>query len=98
MVANIDTKQPWTQSPWVAALYGEVGDLCVSTQINEGSFTYQRIWSNSAAAKELDPCVPAVPAVRLREHERPAGVVHDARGWLVQIPVTGWSDRAATTG
>jgi hypothetical protein len=95
MVANIDTKQPWTQSPWVAALYGEVGDLCVSTQINEGSFTYQRIWSNSAAAKELDPCVPPYPQYAYVNTSVPQGWYTMPAGGSVQIPVTGWSDRAA---
>jgi hypothetical protein len=95
LVSSIDTKQPWTQSPLVAALYGEVGDLCVSTQINEGNFTYQRIWSNTAAAKELDPCVPPYTQYAYVNTSVPQGWYTMTAGGSLQIPVTGWSDRAA---
>jgi hypothetical protein len=48
-----------SQSPY-AATTGEVGDMCVGTEIIEGLYTYQRIWSNTAADAGGDPCVPPV--------------------------------------
>jgi hypothetical protein len=96
LVAKIDTAQPWTQSPWVAAVYGEVGDMCVSTQITEGSYTYQRIWSNTAAAQEQDPCVPPYANDAYVNASAPQGWYTMTVGGSVDIPVTGWSDRATS--
>jgi hypothetical protein len=92
--ASPDTQSPWTQPPWEAALYGEVGDMCVSTQVTEGSFTYQRIWSNVAAAKGGDPCVPPFSKYAYVNASAPQGWYTVTAGGSVQIPVTGFSDRA----
>jgi hypothetical protein len=49
-------------SPWVL-IGGEIGDLCaVPIQIyRSGPFVAQRIWSNTAALANVDPCIPANP-------------------------------------
>ena len=94
IVNSHDTQAPWTQSPWVAALYGEIGDMCVETQTTEGSYTYQRIWSNTAAAKELDPCVPPYTQYAYVNSSVTSGWYVVTPGASVNIPVTGWSDRA----
>src|SRR5205823_1969425 len=56
----------------------------------EGRFTYQRVWSNRAAAVGGDPCVPAIAATYMN--------VWIAYGWYpvkpgatVSIDVTGWA-------
>jgi hypothetical protein len=38
----------------------EVGDLCSSTRYRENGSLYTRVWSTSAAAAGIDPCVPAL--------------------------------------
>jgi hypothetical protein len=53
---------PWTGSVWTSPGQGEVGDLCDSSYWLEGGFLYQRSWSNSAAMRGGDPCVPAITA------------------------------------
>jgi hypothetical protein len=89
-----DTTQPWTQSPWQAALFGEIGDMCVSTQITDGTFTYQRIWSNAAAAKGGDPCVPPFSKYAYYNASAPQGWYTVSAGGNVTIPLTGFSDKA----
>jgi hypothetical protein len=58
------TSPPWASPVWDDAQPGiiEIGDLCSGTFITEGSWTYQRIWSNRAAATGGDPCMPPSPA------------------------------------
>jgi hypothetical protein len=94
LVANIDQQQPWTQSPYVAALYGEVGDMCVDTQVTEGSYTYQRMWSNTAAEGTGDPCVPAYSSYAYVNASAPQGWYTITAGGSVDITLTGFSDRA----
>ena len=74
---------------------GETGDMCVSTQITEGLYTYQRVWSNSAAAAGGDPCVPALttPYYNVSTGQQWYSV---APGATVTIPVTGWSTARMT--
>jgi hypothetical protein len=57
-------KPPWGGPAWNSAQPGliEIGDLCSGTFITEGAWTYQRIWSNEAAAAGGDPCKPPSPA------------------------------------
>ncbi|HEY1692796.1 MAG TPA: hypothetical protein VGG39_11580 [Polyangiaceae bacterium] len=87
------TSQPWTQSPLVQTLFGEVGDLCSDTQWTEGAYTYQRIWSIAAAAKGFDPCVPAYPN-QAYYNASPANLWYAVKaGTGLKIPVVGWSDR-----
>jgi hypothetical protein len=90
-----DTTQPWTQSPWQTALFGEIGDMCVSTQITEAGYTYQRIWSNAAAAKGGDPCVPAFSQYPYYNASAPKDWYTIAAGGTVTVTLTGFSDRAA---
>jgi hypothetical protein len=78
-----------TQSPW-ASTEGEVGDMCVGTRTFEGSWTYQRSWSNSAAAAGGDPCVPAVSAPYYNV-SAPQDWYRMTAGGAIDIPVTGWS-------
>ncbi len=87
------TAQPWTGDVLDTAGYGvatETADACVGTAAYEGSFQYQRVWSNAAAAAGGDPCVPAT--------SEPYYNVAPARGWTevaagatVAIPLTGWT-------
>lgn len=87
-----DTVQPWTQSPWQTAVFGEIGDMCVSTQIIEGSFTYQRIWSNTAAAKGGDPCVPPFSKYPYYNASAPKDWYTITAGGTATITLTGFSD------
>ena len=83
---------PPTDSVWLAFLgpgEWEIGDLCAGTQIIEGGFAYQRIWSNAAAMVGADPCVPAAPL--------PYFGASAAQEWFpmtssrIEVPITGWS-------
>jgi hypothetical protein len=69
---------------------GEVGDLCAGTQVEEGGWIYQRIWSNTAAQAGGDPCVPAAPAPYFSVSAAQPWV-SAAPGQTVQIPLTAWS-------
>ena len=91
LVSQVDYSAPWLQPPWAIAIYGEVGDMCAGTQLIKA---YQRIWSNAAAAKGLDPCVPAYAQYAYVNASAPKGWYTTTAGKSVQIPVTGWSDRA----
>jgi hypothetical protein len=88
-----DYQQPWTQTPWLAAVQGEVGDLCFGTEIPELGNKYQRIWSNSAAAAGGDPCAPALPDPYYNT-SAPQGWYALASGGSTQITVTGFSDHS----
>jgi hypothetical protein len=90
----VDPVMPWTHSVF-AALGGEVGDLCVQTNWSDGTFMYQRVWSNAAAKRGVDPCVPAYPNVPYVNVIGPQGWTKVSAGGSVQIPLTGYSDRPA---
>ena len=81
---------PWLGSAWAAGDDDEVGDLCTSTRITLGGWTYQRIWSNVAASSGGDPCLPAMSqpyfntSVAQEWFQIPAGGSMD-------IPVTAWA-------
>ena len=92
----LDTSAPWTQTPWIEAVYGEIGDLCAGTQITEGLYIYQRIWSNAAAALEGDPCVPTYTQYAYDSMSAPQGWYPVTSGGTVTIPVTGFSNEATT--
>jgi hypothetical protein len=59
----LDLNDPSTWG-WNDIEGGEVADMCVDVfgfdqdEWPEGDFTVQRIWSNSQAAKGIDPCAP----------------------------------------
>jgi hypothetical protein len=84
-----------TNSIWDDLLLTEIGDLCVSTEYTEGSYTFQRFWSNKAAASSADPCIPAIPI-----YFNTATVGADANGWFkatgstLTIPIEGFSTAA----
>jgi hypothetical protein len=84
---------PWTETVWNAwDLTGgaELADLCVGTYWREGPNVYQRVWSNVAARRGGDPCVPALPDpyynTTLAEEWYAV-----PKGGSVDIPVTGWA-------
>ncbi|MEO7111620.1 MAG: hypothetical protein ABI183_14365, partial [Polyangiaceae bacterium] len=90
-----DPSQWPTNSIWDDLLLTEIGDLCVSTEYTEGSYTFQRFWSNKAAATKADPCIPAIPTFF-----NTATVGADANGWFkatgssITIPIEGFSTAA----
>jgi len=89
---SLGNLQPWMADVWLE-LEGrghvEAGDLCSGTRIVEGAYTYQRIFSNAAAAAGGDPCVPALP-LPYYSTSAPEWTMA-AAGQRVTIPVTGWS-------
>ncbi len=84
-----------TNSIWDDLLLTEIGDLCVPTEYTEGSYTFQRFWSNKAAASSADPCIPAIPIFF-----NTATVGADDNGWFkatgstLTIPIEGFSTAA----
>lgn len=88
------TPPPWTQSPY-AVLGGEVADLCTGTQISEGGYLFSRVWSNTAAMGQGDPCVPALAGVVYVNASAPQPWYKVAAGASVQIPLTGFSEAPA---
>jgi hypothetical protein len=69
----------------------EVGDFCNNTHTLEGGFYFQRQFSNAAAARGDDPCVPALTV--------PYYNVTIAQDWYpiqpgqaMSIPMTGWAN------
>ena len=88
--------QPWTHSPWIAGLQGEVGDLCTGTEWTEGSYTYQRVWSNAAAAGGGDPCKPAYVGLPYYNTSAAQGWYTIAAGGTVDIQLTGFSTATTT--
>jgi hypothetical protein len=84
-------QQPWTQPPTLIAPGGELGDLCLGTQWAEGGYTYQRGWSNAAAAAGGDPCVPAYPSAKYYNASAPQPWYMVTAGGSVTIPLTGFA-------
>ncbi len=85
--------EEWNASPWLqieGASSAEIGDLCMLTRAREGAFVYQRIFSNAAATRGGDPCVPALPGAYYNVTTA-GGWFSAASGGTVTIPVTGWS-------
>lgn len=87
--------QPWTQSPWIASFAGEAADLCEGTQITEGDYTFQRIWSTTAAHGVGDPCVPHLDGVPYVNASVPEGWYPLSAGASIDIPITGFGDGPA---
>jgi hypothetical protein len=83
---------PWSGTAWASVQPGgvESGDLCSGTYVTEGSWTYQRIWSNRAAATGGDPCVPSLSRPYFSA-SAPVDWVSVAAGATATIHVTGWS-------
>jgi hypothetical protein len=88
----------WMSDPWLEyedSRITEDGDLCIDTRILEGSYYYQRAFSNAAAAAGGDPCVPSLPM--------PYYGATTAKPWYsgtagstLNIVVTGWSTAPAS--
>jgi hypothetical protein len=90
--------QPWTASVWQSYFLrgrAEVGDLCDGTRIVEGAFTYQRVFSNRAAAGGGDPCLPAIgdPYYNVNPMREWYPV---AAGQSIWVSTRGWSTAPAT--
>jgi hypothetical protein len=70
---------------------GEVADLCDATTIQD-SYALPTVWSNSAAAKGGDPCVPAtgLPYIDVDPSPRRVSIPSNA-GASVDVALTGWS-------
>jgi hypothetical protein len=90
-------------NPWANANGGEVADMCVwswnAYETNAYTFYAQRIWSNSAAALGLDPCVPRRPDVpyfnvfpaNLDGSFLSGNKMQASPGAVITLNVTGWS-------
>jgi hypothetical protein len=91
----VQPSPPWSDSPWASAQAGTVenGDLCSGTFLTEGAWTYQRIWSNRAAAAGGDPCVPPSPAPYF-DTSASTGWVEVAPGADATVQLTAWSTAA----
>ena len=76
-------------NPW-AFIGGEVANLCVSTVTQEGGFYLQRVWSNSAAAADTSPCIPATGDY-YNVSASPNQPVAVAPGSSTTFTLTGWS-------
>lgn len=80
--------------PWTSQNGMENADLCDSAQyIQEGGFTYQRVWSNSAAKTGLtSPCAPVDPdEVFFDVYAEPQMVPKVGPGLSATFTLTGWS-------
>ena len=96
---------PWDASvwqSWVGNGHVELGDLCEGARIFEpldggpdGGWELQREWSNAAAARGGDPCVPPTGATYYSAATSAAWYSAGA-GETVAIPVVGWSDAQTT--
>ena len=68
-----------------------MADLCDETTV-QGGYGLPTIWSNSAAAKGGDPCVPAIGLPYISVDPSPRHVTIPARaGASVDVTLTGWS-------
>jgi hypothetical protein len=83
---------PWNGSAWTYGAGGENGDLCYGTSTYSGGFKLQRIWSNTAAAGQGDPCLPATGEPFYNTSVPQAWYTVSAGG-TVQVPITGYSDK-----
>jgi hypothetical protein len=73
--------------------YIENGDYCAGMRSFEGAFTYQPIYTNTAAAAGGDPCVPASPVAYFNVTTELDWYAADA-GSTLEIPITGWTTEA----
>ncbi len=80
--------------PWASQNGQENADLCdYADYIVEAGYTYQRVWSNSAAAAAItSPCAPVDPtAVFYDVYAEPAPIPKVAAGQTATFTLTGWS-------
>jgi hypothetical protein len=89
----IADRDQWQESVWNAfELTGdaELADLCEGTFWIEGSSVYQRVWSNAAAARGGDPCVPELAEPYYNTAFAQDWYPVDA-GATVTVPFTAWA-------
>jgi hypothetical protein len=74
----------------------EVGDMCPGQYLRDPAtgFYCQRAWSNSSAASDADPCVPAPPRAYQNVSPSPDAVQSVAAGQSEIIALTGWTSSA----
>lgn len=80
--------------PWVSIDGLENADLCdYADYVVEAGFTYQRVWSNTAAAAAVtSPCAPVDPAeVFYNVFSDATSVPQVAAGESATFTITGWS-------
>jgi hypothetical protein len=89
----IAQRRPWEETIWNAYdLTGraELADLCEGTFFAEGTFVFQRIWSNAGAAAGGDPCIPRITQpfydMEFEQDWYPVGA-----GGTISIPVRAWA-------
>jgi hypothetical protein len=72
---------------------GEVADLCDGLSM-QGNYGVPTVWSNSAAAKGGDPCVPASGLPFIDVDPSPATISISAKsGTTTVVTLTGWSSQ-----
>jgi hypothetical protein len=81
------------QDVWAVGEGHEAGDLCQGAGATmQGAFSYSRIWSNSAAAAGMDPCVPSQGGPYVNVSTQYTWMIGTATPpYDVPIPLTGWS-------
>jgi hypothetical protein len=77
-------------SPWTF-LDGEVADLCEALTTTESTFSAQRVWSNTAAAGDGSPCVPAPAGTFYATSPAPSSTQEIAAGESTTFTLTGFS-------
>jgi hypothetical protein len=95
---QIAVRQPWTETIWNAwnrTGRAELADLCEGTFWVENQRVYQRVWSNAAARRGGDPCIPAL--------KEPYYGVEFQKEWYavpagerIDIPLEGWATGGIT--
>ena len=86
------SRPPWNGSVWAAsATRHEVGDLCEESFWLEDGFVYQRFYGPSAAAKGVDPCVPATSLPYFSVSTEHDWYALDANTGRVEIPLSAWA-------
>jgi hypothetical protein len=79
-----DATNPWHTEP-------EIGDPCTTLVLEDQGFTVQRIWSNSAAASGLQPCIPAPTGVPYFNTEAQGPIPLVAPGAASDFQLTGYA-------
>ncbi len=82
-----------------AAVGGEVADMCLGTIATESTWSVQRVYSNTAAARGDSPCVPPSSAANyLGFSVSPATVQTAAIGSTVTYTLSAWGTNPSVLG
>lgn len=83
---------PPRTDPW-SLLRREIADLCEGDDdVIEGQFAYPRVYSNTAAAASMTPCIPVRPGdVYYDVSAEPSQIQTIPPGGSFQFQLTGWS-------